>query len=262
MESIGQLAAGLAHEINNPIGYITSNLQTMTDYTQVLEKLLGLYQTLETEIRNQTTGQTDILEEIHALTQQENLPFILKDIGSLLLESQEGAMRVTQVVHGMKYLTQNSEGILESVDLNACVESALSLVANELKFKCEVNKQYGEIPPIFGYSGELHQVFTNMFINAAQAIEQQGKVCVETRLASNDSHVEVLIKDTGRGIPEELLNQIFNPFFTTKTVWEGTGLGLAICYKIIQKHGGSIRVESHVGEGASFTVAIPVKVSS
>lgn len=257
MASIGQLAAGVAHEINNPIGYVHSNLGTLQTYTKGLLSLLDaherLCQALPEELR-------PLLAPIREAKARIDYGFLQSDLPQLLEESREGIERVKKIVMDLRDFSHAGE--LESddwvvADLHRGLDSTLNIVWNELKYKTEVHKQYGEIPAVECMPSQLNQVFLNLLVNAGQAIEKKGDITITTTLEKGE--VCVSISDTGMGIPAQQLGQIFDPFFTTKPVGKGTGLGLALSYSIMQKHRGRIEVESTVGVGTTFRVYLPVQ---
>ncbi|GBD95321.1 MAG TPA: GHKL domain-containing protein [Nitrospirae bacterium] len=251
MASIGQLAAGVAHEINNPMGFISSNLGTLGKYTNRLTEFIksqtGVIESL------QSTEASDRLKDTR---RKLKLDYIFEDIEELIKESVDGAERVKKIVQNLKTFSRVDGAEHRHANINECIESTLNIVRNELKYKAVVEKEYGEIPLTKCYPQQLNQVFVNLLVNAAQAIEKQG--IIKIRTWNGDAFICVSISDTGQGIPEEKLNRIFEPFFTTKDVGEGTGLGLSITYDIVKKHKGEITVESEVGKGSTFTVKIPV----
>lgn len=253
LASIGQLAAGVAHEINNPVGYVTSNLGTVRDYVRVMRELLGLYAELADR-----PGDADLAARIEAMRREEDLDFILEDLDGLLAESAEGVARVADIVKNLKSFAREDTSQKADLDLNEVVESMVRMTWNELKYRCTVERGYGELPPVPGHAGRLSQVFVNMLVNAAQAIpEGGGTVRVATGLA--DGHAVVTIADDGCGIDPATIGRIFDPFFTTKAVGHGTGLGLSISHGIVQEHGGRIEVASAPGRGTTFRVLLPLE---
>jgi len=269
MESVGQLAAGVAHEINNPVGFILSNLRTLDEYVQLLQQLLNHYEDLETSLMQAPLnglGEIEalvrpILDNLATFRKNEDIGFILQDLTGLLAESIEGSNRVKEIVQGLKSLSRIDESTLQQLDLHECIDSTLKVVWNEVKYKCNVIKNFdAQLPPLLCYPGQLNQVFLNLLVNAAQAIEQRGDITITTRTDTlNDvPHILIDIADTGSGIPPKLLTKIFDPFFTTKPVGSGSGLGLAISYGIVHKHQGTLTVQSTVGEGTTFTIALPL----
>ncbi|MDD2708724.1 MAG: ATP-binding protein [Verrucomicrobiae bacterium] len=256
MASLGQLAAGVAHEINNPTSFIMSNLGTLTQYVGAFKQLLSFLDMLEESVRSADhPRQQTVMEQIRAFRTKEDLPFILNDVDSLLKESLDGARRVKEIVLGLKSFAHIDEAEIAEVDLNESLNTTLKLIWNELKYKCQVHKKFGGIPRIRSYPGQLNQVFMNLLVNAAQAIPEKGEITIET--SATPEHVLIRISDTGCGIPPENLPKLFTPFFTTKPVGKGTGLGLSISYGIVKKHDGTINVESRAGQGTTFTILLP-----
>ncbi len=251
MASIGQLAAGVAHEINNPMGFITSNLGTLEKYIGKFSEFIEAQSAFLKE-----AASPDILTKIGEQRKKLKLDYVLEDIPELIAESQEGAERVKKIVQNLKSFSRVDQAECKMTDLHECLESTLNIVWNELKYKCTVKKEYGEIPRTQCHPQELNQVFMNLLVNAAQAIEKQGEITIRT--GEDAGMIRVSISDTGSGIPPDKVERIFEPFFTTKEVGKGTGLGLSICYDIVKKHEGEIDVTSEVGRGTTFTVSIPV----
>ncbi|MBU0480701.1 MAG: HAMP domain-containing protein [Proteobacteria bacterium] len=252
MASIGQLAAGVAHEINNPMGFITSNLNTLDKYG---DKLSGFMTALSAILAPLELDRTT-MEEIANQKKKFKVDHVLHDIKDLVTESIDGAGRVTEIVRNLKSFARLDEQVMKPADLNECLESTLKIIWNELKYKAEVIKEYGELPQTRCFPMELNQVFMNILINSAQAIEERGEIKIRTGREHDKLFVE--ISDTGCGIPEDKLGRIFEPFYTTKAVGKGTGLGMSIAYDIIKKHEGEIIVTSTVGKGTTFTVILPV----
>ncbi len=253
MASIGQLAAGVAHEINNPVGYISSNISTLQGYINNLIEMVNLYEISE-------TGRRDDQEWMALLTsvkEKIDLDYLRDDIQDLIKESQEGVQRVKQIVQDLKDFSHVDEAEWQWVDLHKGLDSTLNVVNNELKYKAEVVKEYGELPAVECLASQLNQVFMNLLVNAAHAIEKQGTITVRT--GTHNDGVWVEVEDTGKGMDAETQRKIFDPFFTTKPVGKGTGLGLSLSYGIIQKHNGTITVESEAGKGTRFHVWLPVK---
>ena len=257
MASVGQLAAGVAHEINNPIGFVSSNLSTLKDYLSLFQILLDMAKKLHSD------GATEALkarvDELQAFYAQHDLDFIDEDIGPLIDESAEGLQRVSEIVKGLKIFSRIDSEESQWYDLNHCLNTTLTMVNNKLKYICKVEKQFADLPKVYFNLGKLTQVFTNLLINAGQAIEvtgKQGVISISTK--QEGDFVKVRIQDTGCGISQENLEKLFNPFFTTKPEGQGTGLGLSITYGIIQEHGGQIQVSSTPGEGSIFELALPI----
>ncbi|MBF0593529.1 MAG: HAMP domain-containing protein [Candidatus Omnitrophica bacterium] len=261
MASLGQLAAGVAHEINNPMGYILSNLHTLEVYLQKIKTLIKAYGELEERLnlKQQEYGLQAYnvdLDYVRALKEKINSEHILADIQQLMTQTNEGAHRVRKIVADLKTFAHIDRDEPQEADINQLIDLAFNIVWNEVKYKAEVVKDYANLPLVRCYPQKLHQVFMNLLINAVQSIEGRGKIIVKTYVQGED--VLVAIEDTGCGIPQEIQRRIFDPFFTTKEVGVGTGLGLSIAYSIIRKHRGDISVSSEPGQGAVFTVRIPI----
>lgn len=251
MASIGQLAAGVAHEINNPIGFISSNLATLGKYVERLATFVNR----QTEICAPSLA-AEQRAEVEKVRLDLKIDRILADISPLIAESLDGSGRVRTIVRDLKSFSRADEGESQAADIVACLDSAVNIVWNELKYKATLRKDYGDIPPVKCYPQQLNQVFMNLLINAVHAIDRQGEININARQEGTD--IVITISDTGCGIPPEHLGKIFEPFFTTKDSGTGTGLGLSICYDIIKRHHGEIRVTSTSGKGTTFTVSIPV----
>jgi signal transduction histidine kinase len=252
MAAIGQLAAGIAHEINNPVGFVTSNLKTLDVYKQDIFEILDAYEALEAAC----TSDEAVLLKIRALKQKKDFGFLRTDLGQLISESQQGMARVAKIVSDLKDFAHAENKEWRWTDLNSGLDSTLNIVWNEIKYHCTVNKSYGDIPEVYCISSQINQVLLNLLVNAAQSIPEKGEITIRT--GQTGEEVFIAIADTGSGIPAENLARIFEPFFTTKPVGKGTGLGLSISYDIVQKHRGRLEVESTVGEGTTFTVWLPV----
>ncbi|MCW8884974.1 MAG: ATP-binding protein [Motiliproteus sp.] len=251
MAAIGQLAAGVAHEINNPVGYINSNLGTLRQYLEDLKKVLSAYDELELN----PAAVSDILKKINALKDEVDFEFLSDDLDNLLDESVEGVDRVRKIVKDLKDFSHVDRGEWVIADIHTCLDSTLNVVWNELKYKAEVVKEYGDLPEVTCLASQLNQVFMNLLVNAAHAIKDRGQITIRTGTENDGIWVE--IEDDGCGISEEQQKRIFEPFFTTKPVGKGTGLGLSLSYGIIEKHKGSIVLDSEPGRGTRFRVWIP-----
>ncbi|KAB0666016.1 PAS domain S-box protein [Oryzomonas japonica] len=251
MASIGQLAAGVAHEINNPMGFISSNLSTLRKY---LDKLGAFEAAVLDTVRS--CGDEASLAVIADLRKSMKIDFILGDVGSLLDESREGADRVRRIVQDLKSFSRLDEVEYKPADINECLDSTLNMLRSEIKYVADVVRDYGDLPMINCYPQQLNQVFMNILVNAAHAIEGHGEITVRTSLAGDA--IRIVISDTGTGIAPEHIKRIFEPFFTTKEVGKGTGLGLSISYDIVKKHGGDISVASEAGRGTTFTIVLPL----
>jgi len=257
MASLGQLSAGIAHEINNPTGFILSNLNTLREYVKVFKKLLEQYDSLFDEERKGRSNKKKI-SEIVEMRKDTGLEYILKDVDNLFKETKTGADRVRDIVDGLRTFAHVDETKMIEADVNKCVESAIKIVWSEMKYKCELHKDLKKLPLVYCHPGQLNQVFMNILMNAVQAIpEDGGDITVSTKLEK--THIVLQISDTGCGISCENISKIFDPFFTTKEVGRGTGLGLSISHGIIKRHNGSIEAKSEEGKGATFIIRLPIK---
>jgi len=251
MASIGQLAAGVAHEINNPTGFINSNLNSLDKYVGRLTEFIDA-QTEAVE----SLGDNDIVNSLVEKKKKMKIDYICSDIKEVIKESLEGTDRIGNIVNNLKGFARVEDAETKSININECLDATINIVWNELKYKCTLNKEYGDLPPTLCYPQQLSQVFVNLLVNASHAIEKQGEITISTR--NNNGTNFISISDTGSGIPEDKVKRIFEPFFTTKEVGKGTGLGLSIAYDIIKKHSGSITVDSEEGNGTTFNIELPV----
>ena len=254
LASIGQLAAGVAHEINNPIGYVHSNIGALEKYLADLFTMLEAYEAGEAAI-----ADPDIRTRVQGLRQQIDLAFLKEDIPMLMAESREGITRVKKIVQDLKDFSRvDTSREWQLADLHQGIDSTINIVANEIKYKADVAKEYGNLPKIECLPSQLNQVFMNLLVNAAHAMgDKRGCITIRTGNAGDD-FVWLEFADDGCGIPPEVLPKIFDPFFTTKPVGKGTGLGLSLAYGIIQEHRGHIDVHSEVGRGTTFRITLPV----
>ena len=254
LASIGQLAAGVAHEINNPIGFIFSNFGTLEQYLEDLFQMLDAYEQAEASVSDGAA-----LARIRSLKADLDIDYLKEDIPNLMRESRDGIQRVRKIVQDLKDFSRvDARQEWESVDLHAGIDSTLNIVNNEIKYKADVVKHYGALPEIQCLPSELNQVFMNLLVNAAHAITaERGTITISTGVEGANVWVEVA--DTGAGIAQENLKRIFDPFFTTKPVGKGTGLGLSLSYGIVQKHSGRMEVHSELGVGTRFRITLPIK---
>lgn len=254
LASIGQLAAGVAHEINNPIGYVFSNFSTLEKYIAGLLEMLKTYEQAESGI-----GASDILASVEAVRERIDLAFMMEDIPVLMAESKEGIARVRKIVQDLKDFSRiDANQEWQWANLHEGIDSTLNIVNNEVKYKADVIKQYGDIPDIECFPSQINQVVMNIVVNGAHAIgSERGQIIIRT--GAEGERVWIEISDTGMGIPKEHLSRIFDPFFTTKPIGSGTGLGLSLSYGIIQKHNGRIEVESELNRGTTFRITLPVR---
>jgi signal transduction histidine kinase len=252
MASIGQLAAGVAHEINNPIGFVKTNITVLGSYSKaLLEKFKEIRQRLVDEGDDTMLAYFDeIAEEIELEDLEEDLPELLED-------ANDGISRVSHIVQDLKDFSRTDSGTFEWSDLHTPINKALNIAHNEIKYKIEVITEFAELPKIQMVESQVCQVALNFIVNAGHAIEERGKITIKTEQISDD-YVQFSITDTGHGIEEEHLKKIFDPFFTTKPIGKGTGLGLSLSYGIIQRHHGNIKVESKIGVGTTFTTILPI----
>jgi len=242
MASIGQLAAGVAHEINNPIGFVYSNLGSLEQYLKEIFEVLDLY----------------VRAELPDAKQLEELVFLKEDVPVLMKESRDGISRVKKIIQDLKEFSHvDTSDEWHWTDLHRGLDSTLGIVWNEIKYHAEVKKEYGDLPEVECLPSQLNQVFMNLLVNAAHAIETKGVITIRTGVRGDEAFIQ--IADTGKGISPENLKRIFDPFFTTKPVGKGTGLGLSLSFGIMQKHHGRIEVQSEVGKGTAFTLWLPIK---
>jgi two-component system, NtrC family, sensor kinase len=254
LASIGQLAAGVAHEINNPIGFVNSNLRTLLTYSKRLLRLIDEY---DEGTRAMPAGSPETRERIAALKREIDFDFMRSDLLELIEESIDGATRVRKIVLDLRDFSRVGEVEWQSADLCAGLDSTLNLVWNEIKFKADIVKDYRAMPRVECIPSQINQVFMNILVNAAQSIQVRGTISLSSGCDGDFAWISVA--DTGMGIPAENLGKIFDPFFTTKPVGQGTGLGLAVSYGIIKAHGGRIDVASEVGKGTTFTIRLPIR---
>lgn len=244
LAAIGQLAAGVAHEINNPIGYVFSNLQTLAGYVHDLLRIIDA-----------VDGAVS-LEALRQLKRSLEYDYIRSDVEALIGESEDGIERVKKIIAALKDFSHFEEDEFRLADLHRGLDTTLNVVNNELKYKAEVVKEYAELPAVECMPSQINQVMMNLLVNAAHAIEQFGRITL--RSGHENDWVWLEVEDTGQGIAAHLLNRIYEPFFTTKPVGKGTGLGLSLSYNIVRKHNGRIEVFSTPGQGTRFRVWLPV----
>lgn len=248
MVSLGVLTAGISHEINNPINFVDAGIQS-------LQMDLKDYEPVRNVLFDIIDGKEADMEKLRSVLIESNFKEIAKDFFEIADSIEEGARRTKEIVRGLKNFSRHDEAEQKLADINEGLESTLLLLQNEYKNRIEIIKDYGELPEVLCYPGQLNQVFMNLLANAIQAIDEEGTISITTEVI--DDMIEVRIEDTGKGIPEDVQSRIFEPFFTTKEVGAGTGLGLSITYGIVEKHGGSIEMESKEGDGTIFKVRIP-----
>jgi signal transduction histidine kinase len=248
MASVGQLVAGVAHELNNPIGFVSSNVTTLEEFVKRLRSMLEVYRAvpLPDAERERVEGQWAALK----------VDYALKYLDSMILGIREGAERTRKIVRDLRVFARSDDDVWQPVDLHEEIESSLTLLNHLLKDRVTVHRKFGDLPSVECVRSQIDQVFLNLLANAAQAITGEGAITIETR--REDGGAVVTISDTGPGIAQDVIGRIFDPFFTTKPVGEGTGLGLSISYEILKKHRGEITAASPPGSGATFTVRLPM----
>ncbi len=250
MASIGLIAAGVAHEINNPIGFVSSNLGTLKYYVGNLLELLAAYEAEEASLSENARAR------LQALKERADLAFLRDDIVDLVKESRDGLDRVTRIVQDLKEFSRRDDGEWVEADLNMCLESTLNVASNEIKYKAQVVRELADLPPVRCRPAQLGQVFMNLLVNAAHAIDGSGTITV--RSGAGVGRVWVEVEDTGKGMTPEVQAHIFEPFFTTKPSGQGTGLGLSIAHDIVRGHQGGIEVGSVPGAGTRIRVWVPL----
>lgn len=252
MASIGQLAAGIAHEINNPLGFVNSNMGSLKNYVATLFDVLDQYE----RVVAMPLPTPAMAAHMAAVRERADLVFLKDDLTSLVCESMDGLKRVRDIVQALKDFSHGGETAWQVADLHHGLDSTLHIVGNEIRYKATVEKQYGQLPPITCQAAQLNQVFMNLLVNAGQAIQDRGLITIRTGHA--DGWVWIEIGDNGCGIAPQHLNRIFEPFFTTRPVGSGAGLGLSLSYGIVIKHGGKFEVASEPGRGSRFTLRLPI----
>jgi len=244
LATIGQLAAGVAHEINNPVGYVFSNLKTLAGYVDDLLRIIDAVDSVAT------------LDELRQLKLSLEYDYIRNDVEALIVESEDGIERVKKIITALKDFSHIEEEEFVQADLLRGLESTLNMVNNELKYKAEVVREFADLPPVECIASQINQIVMNLLINAAHAIVQFGVITL--RCGHEGAWVWIEVEDTGRGIDPDILKRVYDPFFTTKPVGQGTGLGLTLSYNILQKHHGRFDVESTPGQGSRFRFWLPV----
>jgi len=255
--SISQLAAGVAHEINNPVGFISNNLELLGQYVSEYIKILRMVELLKKSVgENDLEGSKIILKDIDQFEDEIQLARIINDTDNLLMHNQKGIERIQKIVMDLRNFAREDNDMKLSVKIEDIIESLLSIIHHELEIKAEIKKNYTDTPMVKCNAQRMEQVFINLLMNACQSIEDKG--IIEIKTYQDGRFLCVDISDTGRGIPPENLKRIFDAFFTTKPIGMGMGLGLSVSYEIVKKHGGDIRVQSRIGQGSTFTVMLPL----
>jgi len=268
LAGIGQLAAGIAHEINNPLGFVMSNFEMLQKYLAKLVETVGAYRALRQVVAEKGGGALrEEADRVDALEQRVRLDHVIDDLKPIFDETSDGINRVGEIVKALRLFSRvDQQDDYEEYDLNAGIRNTLTVARNEVKYVARVEEELDDLPLIEAYGGRINQVLLNIILNAAQAIAvrqpETGGV-IKIRSYRDGDFVCCSVEDNGTGIPEEIIQDIFNPFFTTKPVGKGTGLGLSISYDIVvNKHHGEIAVGSNAGEGAIFTIKLPVRQSA
>jgi len=256
MASIGVLAAGVAHEINNPIGYVKSNLEVLNDYVDTLKEYDESISQDPILIENSNSQYNNRKQE---LIEKHDINYLYQDIFPLIKSTIGGIERVDEIVQSLKVFARVEQPDKSLIDINEGLDATLKIVWNELKYNCEIHIDLAKLPMTLAYPSKLNQVFMNLLINAGQSIKEKGNVFVRTKVKDNNILIE--IEDTGCGIAQDSLSQIFTPFYTSKPVGTGTGLGLSISHNIVKQHNGEISVRSDINKGSCFTVSIPILAS-
>lgn len=260
MASLGQLAAGVAHEINNPIGYVQSNLSALERYLQDINTVISVMDTAVSQL----PPQHPAIQAVARIKQERDFDFLREDLPTLMHQSREGIDRVRKIVADLKDFSRlDSSQDWQWANLHQGLDSTLNIVNNEIKYRAEVVREYGQMPEVECLPSQLNQVFLNLLVNAAHAIPEgeMGRITLRSGHdeGTNGGRVWIEVSDTGCGISQENMNRIFDPFFTTKPVGKGTGLGLSLSYGIVQKHHGQIHVTSEPGKGTTFRLVLPVR---
>ena len=259
MACVGQLAAGIAHEISNPTGFVISNIDTLSGYCNNLKKLFGLYENLCSQQPHSEPYQR-VVSAIATLKKEAKIDSILNDLDGIIKESMGGLVRIRDIVSNLKIFFPLAQDGVSETNVHQCIAATLKRINDENKYHCRIHQKFGNIPNIHCNSRQIGQVFSNILVNAVQATEDNGNITIST--STKDNNVLVRIEDDGKGIDPQDIDDIFNPFFTTKPVGEGTGLGLSISYGIVEKHGGNILVESQKDKGAVFTIVLPCNLGA
>jgi PAS domain S-box-containing protein len=253
MASIGQLAAGVAHEINNPIGFVKSNLGTLAEYSQVLLKLVKDYSEVEQQLGEPFAARFEALRQTKMAADYD---FMVSDLPQLITESREGVDRVGQIVLDLKGFSRASDNEWRWSDLQAGIESTINVVWNQLKYKVQIIRDYADLPQVFCVASQINQVVMNLLVNAEQAIAEFGHITIRTGVEGEQVYIE--IQDDGCGMDESTQARIFEPFFTTKAIGLGTGLGLSIALGIVSRHQGKLELHSEPNVGSTFRLVLPI----
>lgn len=258
MASLGILSAGVAHEINNPLAFVFSNVNSLSHAVQQFKSYFVLVEANVLSSEEPITPEQR--QEIREFAKKSDIEFLFEDCTELVEETVEGIQRVKGIVSGLQAFARADSGEMETVDINLCVRNTLKIASGKLKEDCVIEEKLGELPEIKGFPGKIGQVVLNLLVNAGQAISESGKIVISTH--HDGTMVNISVEDDGCGMASDVIDNVFTPFFTTKPVGTGTGLGLSVSHGIINEHGGKILVQSEVGAGTRFTVCLPVENSS
>jgi signal transduction histidine kinase len=253
LATIGELAAGVAHEINNPVAYVRSNLESLDEYLRDVVSVLRLYARMEGVLPE----DDPVRQELRELKERVDLDYLTDDMLDIVAECREGMGLVSEIVTALKDFSKQANQEISRVDINDLLDKAMRLTHNELKYHAQVQRDFGDLPLVRCRPGRLSQVFINLLVNAAQAIEGSGRVTVLTRSIA-EGRVRVELADTGKGISPDELERVFEPFYTTKEAGRGTGLGLSVAREIVSEHGGQIHAETPDQGGTRFVIELPV----
>lgn len=256
MASLGVLSAGIAHEINNPVGYVHSNLCTLREYTPVFFSAYTMLAELVSEVE-ENSPLADRCRTIRDFLEETDVDELVSDTSDILDETMEGLQRIRDIVTDLQSYARSNQSSMAPVAINACIRATASLVRTDPKYDCEYIDHLSDVPDIVGNAGKLRQVFMNLIVNATQAVEP-GRGQITMRTAANDESLIIEIEDNGAGIDEKTQERLFEPFFTTKEEGVGTGLGLSVSQGIIADHGGKISVRSELGTGTIFSIELPL----
>jgi two-component system, NtrC family, sensor kinase len=260
LASLGQMVAGVAHEINTPLGFVKSNVEVvrdmLTEHRELQSKISKGVDALAQADLTQTSNQEAAKRALSRIRTALDHSSVLDEAHELLQDSSDGLQQMGNLVKNLKGFARVDRDGMDLFDVNESIDSALTITAHELRDRIEVVKELGQVPKVRGVPSQINQVFLNLITNAAQAMGDHGKLLIRT--SRNGDMVETKVTDDGPGIPDQVLPKIFDPFFTTKPIGEGTGLGLSIVHKIVSAHGGNVSVDTAIGQGTTFTVSLPV----
>ncbi|MEM7257919.1 MAG: ATP-binding protein [Pseudomonadota bacterium] len=254
LASLGTMSAGVAHEINNPLSFVLSNVNSLAHSVDVFVQYHRLVEPVVTATCDDE--RQSAVTELRNFESESDLEFLFEDCVDLMKETREGIDRVKEIVTGLQDFARSDTGEVGEIDIHECIRSTLKLAHNQIKYDMTITEDFGDLPPIKGYAGKLSQVFLNLIVNASQSMDTPGNLTITTR--TEGWRVILQFQDSGCGMGEETMESIFDPFFTTKEVGKGTGLGLSISHGIVEEHNGDISVTSEPGKGTCFTIKLPM----